>query len=322
MTNLMDKDDKVAPITAGMPDGTGLTDVIKQFPDRAFDVGIAESHAVDMAAGMAKAGMKPFVTVYSTFMQRAFDQVFQEVALQGLPVRICMDRAGLVGGDGAVHQGFLDVAFLRGFPNMVLMAAIDEPTLNGALEFQRQWEAGPSALRYPRDNVASTPHVADPPAFQLGKAHQLAEGKDLAVLAYGVVAYDALKVRQDLAAQGYNVAVYDARFAKPVDIELLTELIESDTPILTIEDHALTGGFGACVLEACHDRGLNTQRIHRLGLPDQWIYQGSRGEQLAIAGIDRDSIARKIRQVLDSTDNGEPQITIATDSADSVRSKI
>ncbi|MHC4994688.1 MAG: 1-deoxy-D-xylulose-5-phosphate synthase, partial [Planctomycetota bacterium] len=239
ITNLMDKDDRIAPITAGMPDGTGLTEVIKRFPDRSFDVGIAESHAVDMAAGMAKAGMKPFVTVYSTFMQRAFDQVFQEVALQGLPVRFCMDRAGLVGGDGAVHQGFLDIAFLRGFPNMVLMAAIDEPTLNSALEFQRQWEAGPSALRYPRDNVATTPHEAAPTAFELGKAHQLAEGKDLAILAYGVVAYDALAVRQNLAAQGYNVAVYDARFAKPVDAELLEKLVESGTPILTIEDHAL-----------------------------------------------------------------------------------
>lgn len=319
MTGIMKADPKVAPITAGMPDGTGLTEIIKQFPERAFDVGIAESHAVDMAAGMAKAGMKPFVTVYSTFMQRAFDQIFQEVALQGLPVRFCMDRAGLVGGDGAVHQGFLDVAFLRSFPNMVLMAAIDEPTLIGAIEFQRQWDAGPSALRYPRDNVAATPHIENPPAFKLGKAHQLAEGKDLAILAYGNVAYDALQVRQDLAAQGYNVAVYDARFAKPVDIDLVSELVESGTPIITLEDHALAGGFGTCVLEAAHDRNLPTQNIYRLGHPDHWIYQGSRAQQLAIAGIDKDAIARKIREVLDASTSHSPEITIPSESSESLR---
>lgn len=309
LIDLMERDEKVTCVTAGMPDGTGLNHVIPKFPDRAFDVGIAESHATDMCAGMAKAGLKPFVTIYSTFMQRAFDQVFQECALQGLPVRFCMDRAGVVGGDGAVHHGFCDIGFLRVFPKMALVAPIDEPTLRGALEFMRHYDAGPSACRYPRDNVA-TPSINDnPPPFKLGKAHCIAEGTDLAILAYGFPANHALVARQKLAEQGYSVAVYDARFAKPVDIELITKLIEAGTPILTVEDHALVSGFGSCVLEAAHEAKLNTSLIHRIGLPDRWIYQGGRGGQLAEAGIDAEGIARSVRDILDRAEV-RPQINV------------
>ncbi|MAE61400.1 MAG: 1-deoxy-D-xylulose-5-phosphate synthase, partial [Planctomycetaceae bacterium] len=245
MIDLMQRDDKVTCVTAGMPDGTGLSKVIPQFPERAFDVGIAESCGVDMCAGMAKTGLKPFATIYSTFMQRAFDQVFQEVSLQSLPVRFCMDRAGLVGGDGAVHQGFLDITFLRGFPNMTLLAPIDEPTLRAALKFMADHDAGPIAMRYPRDNVAEPAIDADAPPYALGKAHRIADGSDLAILAYGTMVTEALAARTELQTQGYAVAVYDARFAKPIDIDLINELIESHTPILTLEDHALTGGFGS-----------------------------------------------------------------------------
>ncbi|MEX2670542.1 MAG: 1-deoxy-D-xylulose-5-phosphate synthase [Phycisphaeraceae bacterium] len=319
LTEIMESDERVTTVTAGMPDGTGLNHVIPKFPERAFDVGIAESHAMDMCAGMAKAGMRPFVTVYSTFMQRAFDQVFQEVALQNLPVRICMDRAGLVGGDGAVHHGFLDVAFLRGFPNMTLMAAIDEPTLKHALKFMQQHDAGPSALRYPRDNVATPAHEETPPAFEMGKAHKLADGDDLAILAYGITAYDALKARTELAEQGYSVAVYDARFAKPVDSELLRELVGSRTPIITLEDHALQGGFGTCVLEACNADRLSTDQIWRLGLPDAWIYQGSRSAQLAEAGIDVASICRQVREILDTPAAPQPKVNV--DPATTARSR-
>ncbi len=297
MIDLMERDEKVVTVTAGMPDGTGLNKVIPKFPDRAFDVGIAESHAVDMCAGMAKTGLKPFVTIYSTFMQRGIDQIFQEVALQGLPVRFCMDRAGLVGGDGAVHHGFADVALMRGFPGMVLTAAIDEATLKASLEFLRNHHDGPSAVRYPRDNVPTTLGSETPP-FELGKANLLAKGSDVAVLAYGFPAHNALAAREELAGEGISVAVYDARFAKPVDVELITALIEGGTPIVTIEDHAVHGGFGAAVLEACNERQLRTDSITRLGLPDQWIYQGGRGEQQAEAGIDAASIAARIRGVV------------------------
>lgn len=300
MIDLMQRDERVSCVTAGMPDGTGLAKVIPQFPERAFDVGIAEEHALDMCAGMARSGMKPYAVIYSTFMQRAFDQIFQEVALQGLPVRLCMDRAGVVGGDGAVHHGFSDISILRVFPKMVLMAPIDEPTLRAAMEFQRTYEEGPSAIRYPRDNVA-TPAVQDPaPPFVLGKANKLADGTDLAILAYGFPVNHALKAREELATQGYSVAVYDARFAKPVDADMVQQLIEARTPILTVEDHHTIGGFGAAVLEAAAERRLDTRYIHRIGLPDAWIYQGSRSGQLAEAGIDAAGIARTVRQVLDA----------------------
>ena len=303
MIEMMQKDEKITILTAGMPDGTGVNKIIPQFPDRSFDVGIAESHGMDMCAGLAKTGLKPFAAIYSTFTQRAFDQVFQEVSLQGLPVRICMDRAGLVGGDGAVHHGFLDISFLRGFPKAALMAVYDETTLKHALEFMRNYEEGLSAVRYPRDTVP--PPASEVPPFDLGKAHKLADGTDIAILAYGFPVNHALKARQELASQGYSVAVYDARFAKPVDIELLAELIDSGTPILAVEDHALIGGFGACVLEACNEKGLDTRRIFRLGLPDRFIYQGSRASQQAEAGIDATAIARKVREVLDSTTSAD-----------------
>ncbi|MFW6061067.1 MAG: 1-deoxy-D-xylulose-5-phosphate synthase, partial [Phycisphaeraceae bacterium] len=254
MGELMHEDPHVVAVTAGMPDGTGVVDLMSTYPQRAFDVGIAESHAIDMCAGMAKAGMKPFAAIYSTFLQRGFDQVFQEVALQGLPVRFCLDRAGLVGGDGAVHHGFADINYLRHYPGMVLCAPIDEPTLKLALRFMRDRDEGPTATRYPRDKVPA-PVQETPPPFELGKSNQLAAGDDLAILAYGFPAIHALEARDQLHKQGYAVAVHDARFAKPVDIELIRTLIESGTPILTVEDHARIGGFGTCVLEACNEHG-------------------------------------------------------------------
>jgi len=298
LIGLMNDDPKVTAVTAGMPDGTGLNKVIPEFPDRAFDVGIAESHAVDMMAGMAKAGLKPFATIYSTFLQRGFDQVFQEVSLQGLPVRFCMDRAGLVGGDGAVHHGFLDIAYLRSLPGMTLTAAMDEPTLNAALRFMADHDAGPVAMRYPRDKVPTPPFEEKPPEFQLGKANLLAEGGELAILAYGFPANAALQARETLDADGHSVAVYDARFAKPIDIQLIRELLEAGTPILTVEDHSTIGGFGSCALEAAAEAGLDTRLVHRLGLPDRFIGHGGRDEQLAEAGIDADGIVRKARELL------------------------
>jgi len=311
MIDMMSKDPKVVAITAGMPDGTGLAAVNEKFPERTFDVGIAEEHAVDMAAGMAKTGLSPFVTVYSTFLQRGMDQVFQEVALQGLPVRFCMDRGGLVGGDGAVHHGFLDIAYLKGFPKMTLMAAIDEPTLQAALAFMRNHGDGPSAVRYPRDDVP-TPEQPDTPPFEIGRANMLQPGDDLAILAYGFPANHALKARLALEQEGWSVAVYDARFAKPIDIQLLRGLVESGIPIITVEDHALIGGFGATVIEACNEHRLSTDNIHRLGLPDRWIYQGSRSDQQAEVGIDADGIAETARRVLNERHAGDTLVKLGT----------
>jgi len=301
LVDLMSRDDKVVVATAAMPDGTGVSKVMPRFPDRTFDTGICESHALDMMAGLAKSGFKPFFAVYSTFLQRAFDQAFQEVSLQGLSVRLLLDRAGLVGGDGAVHHGFCDVALLSTLPNAVLMAAMDEPSLVAAMEFMRTHEGGLSAVRYPRDAV-STMFAGQPsPPFDLGKARALLTHAepDAAVLAYGVMAIEAMDAVRQLDGE-YRINVYDARFAKPVDAELLRDLIARGIPVVTVEDHSIRGGFGSCVLEACADLRLDARLVTRLALPDHWIYQGERREQLIEAGLDAASIARAIRTAVEA----------------------
>ena len=316
LINVMKDDEKVFAVTAAMPDGTGINKVMKQFPDRTLDTGICESHAMDMCAGMAKTGIKPFFAVYSTFVQRALDQVFQEVALQSLPVRICLDRAGYVGGDGAVHHGFMDISMFSPLPGVVMLAASDEPNLQAGLEFMRNYDAGCSVIRYPRDNVAEKPLQSNPPAFQLGKANLVKPAKNdsqphAAILALGVMVYQAIEAAKQLEQQGYDIEVYDARFAKPIDINLIKTLIETNTPILTVEDHTLTGGFGAQILETCNKQQIPTHQIHRMGMPNRWVYQDSRPNQLAEAGIDAKSIARTLREIIDQ--HTKPQLNVHVD---------
>jgi 1-deoxy-D-xylulose-5-phosphate synthase len=297
LSDLMEKDPRAVACTAAMPDGTGLSKVMAKFPERAWDVGICESHAMDMMAGLAKTGFKPFFAVYSTFFQRCFDQAFQEAALQGLPVRLCLDRAGLVGGDGAVHHGFCDISLLRTLPGAVVMAAMDEPSLRASLEFMRCYEKGLTAVRYPRDKVSDR-LVGEPcPPFELGKARNLTPDvtePEVAVLAFGTLAITALEAADALRDEA-RVAVYDARFAKPVDRELIRSLLEQRIPIVTAEDHGLPGGFGSAVLEAASEMGLDTSSITRLGLPDAWVYQNSRAQQLAEVGLDVAGLIRGIR---------------------------
>lgn len=304
LADLMTGDDRVVAATAAMPDGTGVSKALELFPDRVWDTGICESHAMDMMAGMAKCGFKPFLAVYSTFLQRAFDQAFQESALQGLPVRLCLDRAGLVGGDGAVHHGFCDVALLRTLPGACLVAAIDEPSLRAALAFMAGWEEGLSAVRYPRDVVSERFTDQPTPEFQVGKARCLTPGLDIqstaaarpdvAVLAFGTPALDALDAAEAIGEE-LAVGVWDARFAKPIDRALVAALLEAGVPIVTIEDHSVVGGFGSGVLEAAQTLGLDTSGITRLGIPDAWIHQDPRARQLALAGLDAAGIERAIR---------------------------
>jgi 1-deoxy-D-xylulose-5-phosphate synthase len=306
---LMERDPKVVACTAAMPDGTGLNKVLPKFPDRSWDVGICESHGLDMMAGLAKTGWKPFFAVYSTFVQRAFDQAFQESALQGLPVRLCLDRAGLVGGDGAVHHGFCDVSLLRTLPGAVLTAAMDEPSLLAALEFMRGYETGLSAVRYPRDVVSQRFLAEKCPKFELGKARCLTPTLDVmqrvkddaphaVVLAFGTTAIDACLAADALKKEGISLAVYDARFAKPVDRELVRACLTQKLPTLTIEDHGVIGGFGSAIVEAAQEMGLDGGLISRLGLPDRWIYQDSRPKQLAEVGLDAAGIAKSVREAL------------------------
>jgi 1-deoxy-D-xylulose-5-phosphate synthase len=312
MVEAMNKDPKIVAATAAMPDGTGIAKTLAKHPERSFDTGICESHALDMMAGMAKTGWKPFMAVYATFLQRAFDQCFQEVALQGLAVRLLLDRAGLVGGDGAVHHGFCDIAILRVLPKAAITAAMDEPSLKAAVEFMRTYEEGLSSVRYPRDNVS--PRFADQPCppFVLGKARCLtpnfdigAPGNnglgvpDVAVLAFGTCAIDAIAAADQLTAEdaGLRVCVYDARFAKPVDAELIRSLLSRRVPVVTVEDHSVVAGFGAAVLESAAQQGLDASRVTVVGLPDRWIYQDSRAKQMALSGIDAAGIAKTIRRV-------------------------
>jgi 1-deoxy-D-xylulose-5-phosphate synthase len=303
LLELMERDDKVVTCTAAMPGGTGTDKALAAFPDRSWDVGICESHAMDMMAGLAKTGYKPFFAVYCTFVQRAFDQAFQEVSLQGLAVRLCLDRAGLVGGDGAVHHGFCDVALLRTLPNAALTAAMDEPSLKAALEFMRTYEEGLSAVRYPRDNVSDRFTHEECPAFELGKARCLTprfdllgdgETPDVAVLGFGTPVLAAVKAAEELGSE-YRVGVWDARFAKPVDLALITALLSRGVPIVTCEDHSVVGGFGAAVIEAAAEACLHAGLVQRCGLPDSWIAQNGRQLQLAEVGLNVTGLTKSIR---------------------------
>ena len=303
LVDLMERDESVVACTAAMPDGTGTTPAMEKFPDRVWDTGICESHALDMMAGLAKTGSKPFFAVYSTFLQRAYDQAFQEAALQGLPVRLCLDRAGLVGGDGAVHHGFADVSLLRTLPDAAIMAAIDEPSLRASLEFMREYDRGLSSVRYPRDDVSDR-FATECPPFELGKARLLTEPTDkpdAAILAFGVPAIAAVEAAEAMSGD-MSVAVYDARFAKPVDRSLVRELVEAGVPILTVEEHTLQGGFGSAVLEAIEEMGQlsghKNATVRRHGMPDRWIKQDGRGAQLAEVGLDAAGIEGQVRALL------------------------
>lgn len=297
LMGLAERDERIYAMTAGMPDGTGLNKFMDRFPDRARDIGIAESCTVDIAGGMAKAGLRPVCAIYSTFLQRAYDQVFQEVVLQGLPVMLCLDRGGLVGGDGAVHHGFADIAYLRPMPGMVLMAPCDEPELMAAMKLGLSLDA-PCAIRYPRDNVPDP--LPDCPPFEVGKARKVRSGDAATILAYGVTAIDAMTAAEVLSTSGIEVTVYNARFAKPIDREMVREAFRHGRPVVTVEDHSISGGFGAAVLEAAQELGVTSPHVARLGIPtDRFIPHGSRAGQLAECRIDAGGIAAAVQALLD-----------------------
>ena len=287
--------ERLYALTAAMPDGTGLAKVRQALPDRCLDCGIAESCTVDVAAGMAKAGLRPLVCVYSTFLQRAFDQIFQEVVLQGLPVGFCIDRAGLVGGDGAVHHGFLDIAYLRNFQGMVLMAPADEPELEEILRLGMKLDR-PWAVRYPRDMVPDV--FGPPPPFFLGKCRVMREGPDATILAYGSMVAISMEAAERLKEEDIFVAVVNARFAKPVDEDMVTTAVTRGTPVVTVEEHSLAGGFGSAVLETANRLGLPTDGIIRLGLAERFYEHGARAGQLTEAGIDAVGIAATVRRAV------------------------
>ncbi len=285
----MGRDPKVAVLTAAMCEGNKLQKIRETFPDRFFDVGICESHAVAFAAGMAKAGARPVVDIYSTFLQRGFDQIFQEVSLQNLPVVFTLDRGGLVGADGPTHHGSFDLAYMRVFPHMVVMAPGDEKDVAPMLDFALHRD-GPTSIRYPKANLETIEREAQP--IELGQAEILEWETDGMLLACGTLVADCLRVAERLRAQyGLRIGVVNARFVKPLDKATILKAIEECAFVLTVEEGCLMGGFGSAVLEAANEAGLNTSHVRRLGLPDSFVLHAERDEQLAEVGLDVDGIA-------------------------------
>ncbi|MCG3199697.1 MAG: 1-deoxy-D-xylulose-5-phosphate synthase [Candidatus Omnitrophica bacterium] len=289
------EDDRVCAITAAMATGTGLVKFAEEFPERFFDAGIAEQHAVTVAAGMARGGLKPVVAIYSTFLQRAFDQIVHDVALQNLPVVFAVDRAGLVGADGATHQGVFDMTYLRMIPNMTVLCPSNEAELAGMLKTALA-HGGPIAVRYPR--VAITGEHEDwletPPA-PIGQAAILREGSGVALLAVGTMVGEALGAAERLMANGLMPWVIDMRSVKPLDRSLLRRLAELKTDIVTLEEHVLAGGFGAAVMEAWEEEGLPPTRMLRLGIQDAFVEHGAREVMLGRLGLDAAGIAESVR---------------------------
>jgi 1-deoxy-D-xylulose-5-phosphate synthase len=266
-----------------MCQGNKLEKVRADFPERFFDTGICESHAVAFAAGLAKAGARPIAAIYSTFLQRAFDQLFQEVALQNLPVTFCLDRAGLTGPDGPTHHGVFDTVYLRLFPNFVVMAPGDELDLAPMLHFALE-QNGPAALRYPKATLEKVERTPAP--IELGQAEVIEWGDEVMLIAYGSLLPICVKAAQQLRDDGLNAGVINARFAKPLDRATILRAVEEASLVVTVEEGTLQGGFGSAVLEAANSAGLDTRHIVRLGLPDQFVEHGERAELLAQLGLD------------------------------------
>lgn len=292
LIELAERDDRVVAITAAMPEGTGLDRFGERFPDRFHDVGICEQHAVAFAGGLALSGARPVCAIYSTFLQRGFDQVFQEAILQDLPIVFAMDRGGLVGQDGPSHHGVFDIAYLRAFPRAVLGSPRDESELRRMLELAIEQEH-PFFLRYPR-GACPSPEAASSVPMEVGRGELLREGDDVALVGYGPMTYTLLEAAEELAERGISAAVADARFAKPLDADLLLDLAGRTRLLVTLEEHQRHGGFGSAVLELFAERGGPAHRVVPMGIPDRLIEHASREECLADAGLTAGDVVRTV----------------------------
>ena len=300
------RDERVCAITAAMPSGTGLDKFAKQFPDRSFDVGIAEQHAVTFAAGLAADGLKPFTTIYSTFLQRAYDQIVHDVAIQKLPVRFAIDRAGLVGADGATHAGSFDIGFLGALPGMVMMAAGDEADLVHMVATARAYDEGPIAVRYPRGEGVGVSLPEQGEVLALGKGRILREGSSVALLSFGTRLAECLAAAEELETRGLKTTVADARFVKPLDTDLVAQLARHHDVLITVEEGAI-GGFASHVMHYLSFAGLldHGLKFRPLTLPDRFIDHNQPAEQYRLAGLDRESIMRTALTALGRSDAAE-----------------
>jgi len=298
MIELAKSDPKIVAITGAMPEGTGLDKFAKAFPDRMFDVGIAEEHAVTFAGGMATQGMKPVAAIYSTFLQRAFDQVFHDVAIMDLPVVFALDRAGIAGQDGPTHHGIYDMAYLRVFPNMICMAPKDENELRHMLK--TAFETGhPTSLRYPRGNGQGVKLDAELQSLPIGKGEVMREGAAATIFAIGNEVWPSMKAAEILAGEGIEVAVVNARFIKPLDDELIQRFCKPGTKVITVEEGSLAGGFGAAIMERCEQLGITNVDFHRIGIPDEYVHHGAQDVLRAQYDLHAEGIAKRVKEAFD-----------------------
>ena len=309
MVKLGAADAKILAITAAMPDGTGLSPFASRFPDRFFDVGIAEQHALTFAAGLAAEGFRPVAAIYSTFTQRAYDQVFHDICLQKLPVTLALDRAGLVGDDGPTHHGAFDLSYLRHLPELTVMAPKDENELQHMLK-TAIYSGRPISLRYPRGAGYGVALDQELKALEIGKGELLLEGGDLTLVAVGSTVYPALQAAALLKEKGIFASVVNARFIKPLDSELILEQARKTGCLITVEENALQGGFGSAVLELVSDSGMIGVRVKRIGIPDQFIEQGSQSQLRADLGLDAAGIAATSEAFLVGRRVAAPQLAV------------
>ncbi|MGD8326758.1 MAG: 1-deoxy-D-xylulose-5-phosphate synthase [Sphingomonadales bacterium] len=308
-----ENDDKIVAVTAAMPSGTSVDVFAKAFPDRSFDVGIAEQHAVTFAAGLAAEGYRPFCAIYSTFLQRAYDQVVHDVAIQNLPVRFAMDRAGLVGADGPTHAGSFDLAYLCTLPNMVVMAASDETELTHMVHTMAHYDEGPIAVRYPRGAGMGAAIPEKPEILEIGKGRIVRQGSKVAILCLGARMEEALKAADELGAKGLSTTVADARFAKPLDEALVRKLVAEHEVLITIEEGS-SGGFGAYVLHYLSDEGLTDDgvKIRTMRLPDTYIDQDKPEIMYDVAGLNAQHIVAEALKALGHNDIGAADTSLAS----------
>ncbi len=302
LTDMARKDDRIVAITAAMKEGTGLSCFAKEFPDRFFDVGISEQHAVTFAAGLAREGMKPFVAIYSTFLQRGFDQIIHDVALQKLPVRFILDRAGIVGEDGPTHHGTFDLSYMGMVPGMIVMAPSDECEMTRMLLTAWSLDSGPSAIRFPRGSIEGVDMNTSEEPVEIGRGKLLVEGRDAALIAVGAMVGAAAEAARILVSKGVEVSVIDARFVKPLDAELIIEAVSGDRPVFVLEENAVSGGFGDAVARLLSEAGI-TVPVIRIGIKDVFVPHGSREELLEEQGL---TAGRIVETVLSSTSSSDP----------------
>ncbi|MEA2462697.1 MAG: 1-deoxy-D-xylulose-5-phosphate synthase, partial [Acidobacteriota bacterium] len=295
LIELAKKDPKIVAVTAAMPDGTGLDKFAKALPGRMYDVGIAEEHAITFCGGMATQGMKPIAAIYSTFLQRAFDQVFHDVAIMDLPVVFALDRGGIAGADGPTHHGIYDMAYLRIFPNMVCMAPKDENELRHMVK--TAFETGhPTSLRYPRGNGYGVAMDAELQSLPVGKGEVLREGADATIFAIGNEVWPAMQAAEILAKENINVTVINARFIKPLDDELITKYCKPDSYVITVEEGSIAGGFGSAVMERCEQLAIRGVNFHCIGIPDEYVHHGAQDVLRAQYDLHAEGIAKRVRE--------------------------